>query len=62
VPSEACYDIRRHRQHPWRCLARRIREARAQSVPIDHVRELVRVLDRYILEVYQSDGVPQRAA
>lgn len=60
VPSQAISDVRRFRQRPWRYLARRIREARARSVPIDEVRQLVRVLDLYIDRIY---GVaPRRAA
>lgn len=60
VPSHAIYEIRRGRQHPWRYLARRIREARAQSVPKDSVKELIRVLDRFVEEVYAER--PRRVA
>jgi hypothetical protein len=60
VPSEAISDIRRDRQHPWRYLARRIREARLNSVPKEQVKKLARVLDRYIDEVY--DDAPRRIA
>jgi hypothetical protein len=60
VPSEAIYEIRRGRQHPWRYFARRIREARAQSVPKEAVKELVAVLDRYVEEIYSD--TPRRAA
>jgi hypothetical protein len=60
VPSDAISDIRRGRQHPWRCLARRIREAKAGKVSKESVKELVRVLDRFVDEVY--DDTPRRAA
>src|SRR2546423_9284797 len=54
VPSDAISDIRRDRQHPWRYLARRIREARLQSVAKESVKQLARVLDRFIDEVYSD--------
>lgn len=60
VPSDAISDIRRDRQHPWRYLARRIREARLQRVPKEQVKKLARVLDHYIDEVY--DDAPRRIA
>jgi hypothetical protein len=60
VPSEAISDIRRDRQHPWRYLARRIREARQQHVPKDKVKKLARVLDHFIDEVYGDS--PRRVA
>jgi hypothetical protein len=56
VPSEAIYDIRRHRQAPWRCLARRLTEARAADTPIEQVKEIARALDLYIDELYNSPG------
>jgi hypothetical protein len=56
VPSDAIYDIRRHRQRPWSCLARRITEAHAADTPIEQVKEIVRVLDLYIDNLYSSPG------
>lgn len=56
VPSEAIYEIRRLRQRPWRCLARRITEAHEAETPIEQVKAIVRVLDLYIDELYSSPG------
>lgn len=55
VPSEAIYDIRRGRQMPWRVLGRRIREARASGVPIEQVKQVIRVLDTYVEGVYATN-------
>lgn len=60
VPGEAISDIRRLRQRPWRYLARRIREAREHDVPVEDVRKLVQVLDRFVSDLY-SDA-PRKAA
>ena len=55
VPSAGIYEVRRHRQHPWRFLARRIDEARAKNTPIQQVKAIVRVLDDYIDALYGGD-------
>lgn len=54
VPSEAIYDVRRGRQFPWRKLAKRIREAHYAETPIDQVKEIVRVLDCFIDDLYEG--------
>lgn len=55
VPSEAIYDIRRRRQHPWRKLAKRLMEARAADTPKEQVMEIVRVLTVYVERLYGDD-------
>lgn len=54
VPSTAFYEIRRHRQHPWRLLARRVREARAAGAPREQVKEIAHVLGAYIDQLYEE--------
>lgn len=54
VPSTAFYEIRRHRQHPWRLLARRVREARAANAPREQVKAIVHVLEQYIDKLYDE--------
>jgi hypothetical protein len=56
VPSEAIYDIRRDRQHPWRVLARRLAEAHRADAPKEQVKAIVRVLDLFVDELYKSPG------
>ena len=48
VPSIGVEDIRRHRQHPWRVIARRFREAHAAGVSKAQMYEVVHVLQVYI--------------
>lgn len=54
VPSYAFYEIRRHRQHPWRLLARRVQEARRAGAPREQVKEIAHVLERYIDQIYDE--------
>lgn len=56
VPSDAIYDIRRDRQHPWRVLARRIAEAHAAETPKEQVKAIVKVLDLFVDELYKTPG------
>ena len=56
VPSEAIYDIRRDRQHPWRVLARRLTEAHRADTPKEQVKAIVRVLDLFVDSLYGQDG------
>lgn len=58
VPSRGVYEIRAHRQRPWRVLARRIREARDAGVPKHRVIGVVRTLEMWIMDLYEkeSDG------
>lgn len=54
APSRAFYEIRRHSQHPWRLIARRVREARAAGAPREQVKEITRVLEQYIDQLYDE--------
>lgn len=54
VPSTAFYEIRRHRQHPWRLLARRVTEARQAGAPKEQVKGIVHVLEHYIDQLYDE--------
>lgn len=55
VPSRGVQDIRQHSQHPWRVLARRLREAHAAGVPKHQLREVMHVLEHYVMRL----GVPR---
>ena len=55
VPSRGVQDIRQHSQHPWRVLARRLREAHAAGVPKHQLHEVVHVLQQYVTRL----GVPR---
>lgn len=54
VPSTSIYEIRRGRQHPWRCLARRLIEMREADTPITQAKEIVRALDLFVDRIYGS--------
>lgn len=56
VPSRGIYDIREGYQHPWRTLARRIREARAKNAPKEQVIGVLRVFEVWIDELYRESG------
>lgn len=48
VPSRGVQDIRQHSQHPWRVLARRLREAHAAGVHKQQLHNVVRVFEHYV--------------
>lgn len=54
VPSRAFYEIRRHSQHPWRLMARRVREAMAAGAPREQVKEIAHVFEQYIDQLYDG--------
>jgi hypothetical protein len=56
VPSEAIYEIRRGRQHPWRLLGKRLREMREAETPIEQAKEIVKALDLYVDNLYNNTG------
>lgn len=55
VPSTAIYDIRRRRQRPWSCLARRLREMRDSDTPKESTMQIVQVLALYVDRLYGDD-------
>lgn len=60
VPSEGIYKIRKHEQHPWRVLARRIIEARNANAPKEQLEGVLKVFATWVNELYQEQ--PTRAA
>lgn len=54
VPSPAIYEVRRRRQRPWRYMGRRLREMREADVPKEQAKEIVRVFELYIDQLYSS--------
>jgi hypothetical protein len=54
VPSRAVQEIREHRQHPWRVIARRFREARKAGVPLEQLHAVINVLHAYARELYRE--------
>jgi len=61
VPSVGIYKIRKHDQHPWRVLARRILEARAANAPKDQLRGVLKVFETWVDGLY-NEQQPDRAA
>lgn len=56
VPSEAVQKIREGLQHPWRVLARRFVEAHAAGVPLPIVLRIVRTLESWLRQLYDTTG------
>lgn len=58
VPSRPIQEIREHRQHPWRMIARRFREAALANVPEHQLDEVIHVLQQYKASLYRA--LPKR--
>lgn len=54
VPNKAFYDVRERKQHPWRLLGRRLREARQERVPKEQVAPIAKVIADYIDSLYED--------
>lgn len=61
-PGRAYDAIAADEQHPWRVLARRIREARAAKVPRSAVQEMVDEIEQYVNAVYGVTATRKPAA
>lgn len=59
VPSEAIYDIRRGRQHPWRTLARRLVEMREAGASEDQAHLIIDTFKWWITtRLYRASRKP----
>lgn len=53
--------VRDGEQHPWRVIGRRLREARAEDVGRERVKEVLAVLDEFVDRLYDQRTPPPGA-